>query len=252
MVHQLEMVVGITPKDQYYKMMLTIEDMVIKKPIQYITFSGGVADIIYHYDENEDIYKYQDMGIILGRAIRQSELFTKLHVLDAEETIRATVVGAGSHTTDISGSTVFYDKSVLPIKNIPVVKIPFTDKNNITEIAYEVSKRIEWFKLEDEYQQVAIAFQGINSPSFRHIEATAEELIKGLKEIIRHDYPIIIISEEDIAKVLGQTIKRILNNDHPVICIDSVIVSDGDYIDIGNPIAGGMVLPVVVKTLIFK
>lgn len=252
MVHQLEMVVGITPKDQYYKMMLTIEDMVIKKPIQYITFSGGVADIIYHYDENEDIYKYQDMGIILGRAIRQSELFTKLHVLDAEETIRATVVGAGSHTTDISGSTVFYDKSVLPIKNIPVVKIPFTDKNNIPEIAHEVSKRIEWFKLEDEYQQVAIAFQGINSPSFRQIEATAEELIKGLKEIIRHDYPIIIISEEDIAKVLGQTIKRIINNDHPVICIDSVIVSDGDYIDIGNPIAGGMVLPVVVKTLIFK
>jgi len=252
MVQQLEMVVGIKPKDQHYKMMLTIEDMVIKKPIQYITFSGGVADIVYHYDENEDIYKYQDMGIILGREIRQSELFTKLHVLDAEETIRATVVGAGSHTTDISGSTVFYDQSVLPIKNIPVVKIPFTDKNNIPEIAQEVSKRIEWFKLEDEFQQVAIAFQGINSPSFKQIEACAEGLVKGLKEIIRNNYPIIIISEEDIAKVLGQTIKRIMNNDHPVICIDSVMVSDGDYIDIGNPIAGGMVLPVVVKTLIFK
>ena len=36
-----------------------------------------------------------------------------------------------------------------------------------------------------------------------------------------------------------------------VICIDSVQVEQNDFVDMGKPLVDGLVIPVVVKTLIF-
>ena len=54
--------------------------------------------------------------------------------------------------------------------------------------------------------------------------------------------------ERDMAKVLGQA----MGGEGPLLCLDGVSVREGDYIDIGAPVAGGSVLPVVVKTLAFS
>ena len=72
--------------------------------------------------------RIRDIGIILGRAIRQSKIFEQKKVIESAETIRATVVGAGSHTTEVSGSTITYISKTLPIRNIPVLKLAKDDE----------------------------------------------------------------------------------------------------------------------------
>ena len=43
-----------------------------------------------------------------------------------------------------------------------------------------------------------------------------------------------------------------LHREKPVVCIDGIHAQGGDYIDIGEPLANGRVVPVVTKTLIFN
>ena len=53
-----------------------------------------------------------------------------------------------------------------------------------------------------------------------------------------------------MAKVLGQTLSQLASG--PLLCLDGVGVDNGDYIDIGAPVANGAVLPVIIKTLVFN
>ena len=37
----------------------------------------------------------------------------------------------------------------------------------------------------------------------------------------------------------------------PLLCLDGVGMDNGDYLDIGAPVAGESVLPIVIKTIAF-
>ena len=216
-----------------------------------VTFSGGVADYIYHADYSEP-FKYGDIGILLGKAIRENSAFKTLELYKSNETIRATVVGAGVYTVMVSGSTISYMRGELPIKNIPILKISSEEENSADMFAEAIKRRLPLYKSGPQVGRVAIAFSGEGHTSFSEVQNIAAAIIRGAEDVVNSPYPLIVVVENDIGKVLGNALAAELGDGKDIVSIDGISVANGDYIDIGEPIAGGHVVPVVVKTLIFN
>lgn len=261
MAQELKASLHLSAESQYHRNLYTNKGRGLDSEINInsITLSGGVANFVYE-PTNEDVFRYGDVGILLGAAIAKSGILDCVECYRSEETIRATVVGAGTHTTEISGSTIFYKKEKLPIKNIPVLKLSKEDEERTSSVGKIIKTQLPIFQTEGKNEVVAIALSGYTYHEFQKIQELADEIIKGtdsgIKERvdfeIKEKSPLIIVLEADIGKALGNALYMKLKRKRDVICIDSVRSKSGDYIDIGEPVGGGHVLPVVVKTLIFN
>ena len=252
MAQVLEEVLGLSPPTPELAMLLTDHDLRRDYQIDFVSFSGGVADCLKPLAGGDD-YQYGDIGKFLGQAIANSKILRQLPTLPAAETIRATVVGAGSHTTSVSGSTISVSPAALPLQNVPVLKLSAEDEMlPVTLWGEAIRKKVQWFNLNGEKQNLALAFKGPDSLSFTDLTILAQGIIGGMAEILCKTCPLIVVIEKDLAKVMGQTLRTLLEFKKDVICIDTVSVQNGDYIDIGRELADGNVVPVIVKTLAFN
>ena len=225
-------------------------DFPVPEKVQAVFFSGGVADLIYH--ESADTWAYGDIGVLLGRAIRESRLFTDFQKMEPGETIRATVVGAGTYTTSISGSTITYSDDIFPLKNIPVIKLD----EELQEACFAgetepVIRRIQWVLGQNDEEHFILAMPGKRNPGYMEMKRAAASIRQIMDRLQPPGEPILLVIESDIAKAMGQMIRQQPDLKRQVVAIDSIHVEDGEYVDMGKPMMNGMVIPVVVKTLIF-
>ncbi len=219
--------------------------------LEGLTLSGGVADCLY-YPKDTDDFRYGDVGPILAREILDHPAMKKIKIYPVIETIRATVVGAGSHTVEVSGSTISYAEELLPIKNIPLLHIPLEDEMDLSELESSIKRKMSLFMPEGIQEKVAISFSGDYYTNFLDIQKLADTLISSLDQLIKAKLPVIIVLMNDIGKILGHSLNVKLKGQVPVLCIDDINAINGDYIDVGKPFAEGRVVPVVIKTLVFN
>ena len=242
--------VGLKDADVFIEKMKTNHAITCQKKPELITFSGGVASC---FEEIGELFRYGDIGVLLAQSIRENPIFQKGNVCKAKETMRATVIGAGNYSMNISGSTIEYTEDTFPLKNIPVVKIALEQPEDIADLDEKLHRAMQFSQeSRGEGRQIAIAMKGLKCPSFAQIQEIAEKLTEQYDRECEPDNVLIIVLEEDIGKALGQALHHRIKNRRKIICIDGIYCESGDFVDLGEPIVSGKVIPVIVKTLIFN
>ncbi len=239
LVQALEMVAGLREKTPLLEKLVTKASSVMEVPegqSLVISFSGGVADCI----ENQQPWlAFGDIGPILGQEIRKSRLCQGQYRL-GEETIRATVIGAGCHSAQLSGSTVFYKNVNFPLKNRPVVRLTQQEQELPQQ---ELAKRIAE-KIARQDTQAVLSLPGKRAPDYSGVKTLAQAIVSGMGQTV------MVAVEQDMAKALGQAMALQLPENGTCLCIDSVQLEDGCFLDVGAPV--GPAMPVVVKTLVLE
>ena len=105
--------------------------------------------------------------------------------------------------------------------------------------AEAIKRRLPLYKSGPQVGRVAIAFSGEGHTSFSEVQNIAAAIIRGAEDVVNSPYPLIVVVENDIGKVLGNALAAELGDGKDIVSIDGISVANGDYIDIGEPIAGG-------------
>lgn len=223
-----------------------------QEDIDAIMFSGGISECIYKYESGTTgTAQYDDIGEILAASLRESQELSSWLWLKPIETVRATVLGAGTQTTEISGATIHAESNELPLRNLPVyqIRLGYDLEDGIKKMPEDVQNAMDIYDPQMEGQNFALYVTEIPYLGFRDVQALAAAILHAIQIKPNKQQPLIIVLESDHAKVLGQTIK-VQNPAQSIICIDQIQVEHGDYIDIGHLLQTSVV-PVVIKTLTF-
>jgi ethanolamine utilization protein EutA (predicted chaperonin) len=221
------------------------------EPADAVIFSGGVSEYVYGRQQQ----RFGDLGAAIAASVRDRLRAAGTEILEAGAGIRATVLGASQYTAQLSGSTIHVSApDVLPLRNVPVVAPGFTlgEEPGEAEIADAVGAALRTFGLAGTDQVVALALRWAGSATFSRLNRLARGLCAGLDQAGHRLAPLVVVCDDDVGRLVGRHIVDELGSGRRVVSIDCVDLGDFDFIDIGQPIPGANVVPVVVKSLVFS
>jgi ethanolamine utilization protein EutA len=215
------------------------------------TFSGGVAEYIFTYEEHE----FGDIAKPLARELTQ-QLGKRggVPLIDPGQRIRATVIGASQFTVQVSGKTIYLqDKSVLPVHNIPVVHLGMDLAQDlaIDGLANGFLKAASLMDL-DPQARLAVAFTWAGDPEYSRLLIMAKAIMKAFAPQGTRDEMLVLMIDGDVGRTLGRILDLELHLQAKLVSIDGMQLQELDYVDIGEYIDPPGVVPVVIKSLLFS
>jgi ethanolamine utilization protein EutA len=217
-----------------------------------LMFSGGIGHYYYEplrIDSVSDAAIYDDVGPLLAQALREHPVLNAYKVVPPSETLRATVLGASTQTVTLSGSTIWAEREILPLKNVPVIRPVVQAGMAPAAMAAAVAEAVRRWDVNIATDPFAVALELEAALDYSSLAGLANALCEFASSMPA-DRPLVIIIERDYAQALGQTLKGLAPG-RALLVIDQVGLSEGDYIDVGTPLMDGRVVPLSVKTLIF-
>ncbi len=218
-----------------------------------LMLSGGIGHYVHHpltLRTVSDVTVHEDVGPLLAESLRQHPGVQAYTQVRPTEMLRATVLGASTQTVTLSGSTIWAEREILPLRNVPVVRPLLPEAGwQPPEVAAAIRAAVARWDVDAATQPFAVALELNHTLDYTSLL----KLSTGINEFANTmppGRPLVVIIERDYAQALGQTVKGLMPA-RSLLVIDQVGLTEGDYIDVGLPLMDGRVVPLSVKTLVF-
>jgi ethanolamine utilization protein EutA len=223
------------------------------KSVDGMTFSGGVAEYLYERENR----RFGDLGADLAEELRHALAHRRdlPPVWDPGQGIRATVIGAAQFSVQISGNTILIaDPDKLPLQNLPVLACRLALDEDIAAdaVADEVRAALARADFAEGESPVALSFPWRGDPSHARLYAVAAGICAALPRTLSEQMPLVLLIDGDVGKSIGRVILHEIAPHADVIAVDGVALKEFDYVDIGSLIELTNVVPIIIKSLLFK
>lgn len=242
-----EVITG-SAKSRLARQLMLTDDLQFPGRIDEYSFSGGVAELMYG-----GLNHYDDIGKILADQMNSLTTGLTAAVVEPANKIRATVIGAGAYSLSISGSSCFMDDQIVfPIRNVPVIRVDVEQSNlSFEHVVSRINAAFRRYDRIEGEDVVALYFKDPVRASYPQLELFARSIEAAHANSIKNGIPIILIFGTDIACGVGNVIRRETEVKSNLLTLDELALKEGDWVDIGEPLAAGQVFPVTVKSLVF-
>lgn len=135
------------------------------------------------------------------------------------------------------------------MRNLPVIEPQLPQDFTAVKIATSLVLALRRWDRAEERGGFVLSLE-LPQMNFDRMQALAQGIVAFAALELSPGQAVVLVTEDDFAQILGQSIKA-LAPDQPLVVVDQVVLGEGDFIDIGEPMFDGRVVPVSVKTLVF-